>query len=102
MKRLSHILLLLALLILVPACRQANSQTTIVQTVDDPQQWTRDLPLPAPLRVSLRGEVISSGRVRMNFTTPHCLRIPPWAAAQSELNTISSYSELCTLKPRYS
>ncbi len=49
MKRLSHILLLLALLILVPACRQANSQTTIVQTIDDPQQWTRDLPLPAPL-----------------------------------------------------
>ena len=49
MKRLSHILLLLALLILVPACRQANSQTTIVQTVDDPQQWTRNLPLPAPL-----------------------------------------------------
>ena len=49
MRTLRHFLLLLALLLIVPACRQANSQTTIVQAIDDPQQWTRDLPLPAPL-----------------------------------------------------
>lgn len=49
MRYLRHLLLLLAPLLFVPACRQANSQTAIVQTVDDPRQWTRDIDIPAPL-----------------------------------------------------
>ena len=49
MRHLRHLLLLLALPLLVPACRQINSQTTVVQTIDDPHQWTRDIDLPSPL-----------------------------------------------------
>lgn len=49
MKRIHIIPILLLLLFTAASCRQANTQTTTFIQHSDPQQWTRDLPLPAPI-----------------------------------------------------
>lgn len=50
MKRIRISLVLLLLAALNVSCRQASTQVTpVVQQQNDPQQWTRGLPLPSPL-----------------------------------------------------
>ncbi len=49
MKQIRIIPLALLLLLTAASCRQANTQTTTFVQQADPQQWTRDLPLPAPI-----------------------------------------------------
>ena len=49
MKQIRIIPLILLLLLTAASCRQANTQTTTFVQQADPQQWTRDLPLPSPI-----------------------------------------------------
>lgn len=48
-RRFALYLIFILLAGLTVSCRQANSQTAVVQSIEDPHQWTRDIDLPSPI-----------------------------------------------------